>query len=107
MTKNPRLSPQNRRAVAAASRREVAQAVRSFLAQYHPQGRRGITRVGGKQNLWREISSLTLLQLVAFVENKFQIQVRPIDFAPQNFSTIATIARFVSARRPQPTPSAG
>jgi acyl carrier protein len=41
-----------------------------------------------------------MLQLVAFIEQKFAIQVRPIDFAPQNFSSIAAIARFVAARRP-------
>lgn len=100
MTANPKLSPQMAR---LKSRKEVAAAVRRFLADFHPDGRRGMTRVSGKQNLWREVSSLTLLQLVAFVENKFQIKVRPIDFAPQNFSTIATIARFVSERRPEPT----
>jgi len=92
MTPNPKL--------VETSQREVADAIRAFLADFHPHGRRGASRIAGTQNLWREISSLTLLQLVAFVENKFHITVRPIDFAPQNFSSIATIARFVSERRP-------
>ena len=46
-----------------------------------------------------EINSLTLLELVAYVEQKFAITVRPIDFAPQNFSSIDAIARFVLRRR--------
>jgi len=33
------------------------------------------------------------------VEQKFAIKVRPIDFAPQNFSSIDAIARFVLRRR--------
>jgi hypothetical protein len=77
---------------------EVAAAVRGFLAAYHPDGRRGLAAIGERQNLWRQISSLTLLQLVAFVEQRFEIQVKPIDFAPQNFASIAAISRFVGER---------
>ena len=46
-----------------------------------------------------------MLQLVSYVEQKFSIKVRPIDFAPQHFSTIAAIARFVVARRARTTDS--
>lgn len=81
------------------SRDEVEAAVKSFLAAYHPNGARGAARLAGVQNLWREINSLTLLELVAHVEQKFAITVRPIDFAPQNFSSIDAIARFVLRRR--------
>jgi acyl carrier protein len=49
-------------------------------------------------NLWREVSSLSMLELVSYVENKFGVVVRPIDFAPQNFSSLAAIARFVVTR---------
>ena len=74
--------------------------MRGFLAAYHPQGRRGSARMAPSRNLWREVGSLTLLQLVAFVEDKFAITVRPIDFAPQNFESVSAIAQFVAARRP-------
>jgi len=50
-------------------------------------------------NLWREVSSLSMLELVSYVETKFGVVVRPIDFAPQNFSSIAAIARFVVSRK--------
>ncbi len=79
--------------------REVEAAIKSFLATYHPNGARGAPRIASVQNLWREVSSLTLLELVAYVEQKFAITVRPIDFAPQNFSSIDAIVRFVLRRR--------
>jgi acyl carrier protein len=79
--------------------REVEAAIRSFLAAYHPNGARGAARITNVQNLWRDINSLTLLELVTYVEQKFAITVRPIDFAPQNFSSIDAIARFVLRRR--------
>ena len=93
MTPNPKLPP------AGGLEAEVARAVRGFLVAYHPDGRRGLAAIGERHNLWRQISSLTLLQLVAFVEQKFAIQVKPIDFAPQNFASIAAIAAFVGERR--------
>jgi acyl carrier protein len=79
--------------------REVEAAIKSFLAAYHPNGARGAARIANARNLWLEINSLTLLELVAHVEQKFAITVRPIDFAPQNFSSIDAIARFVLRRR--------
>jgi acyl carrier protein len=77
-------------------------AIRAFLAGFARQPRGALP---AQRNLWREVDSLTMLQLVAFVEQKFSIQVRPIDFAPQNFSTISAIARLVVARRAAATGS--
>jgi len=79
--------------------REVEAAIKSFLVAYHRNGARGAARISSVQNLWLEINSLTLLELVTYVEQKFAITVRPIDFAPQNFSSIDAIARFVLRRR--------
>lgn len=80
----------------------IAAEIRQFLAAYHPDGRAGSRRLAASRNLWREVNSLTLLQLVAFVEQKFAITVRPIDFAPQNFASVSAIAEFVVARQPRP-----
>lgn len=80
-------------------KREVESAIKSFLAAYHRNGARGAARIASVQNLWLEINSLTLLELVTYVEQKFAITVRPIDFAPQNFSSIDAIAQFVLRRR--------
>lgn len=81
--------------------REVVIAVKRFLGGYHPEGVRGIAKIGAQRNLWTEVNSLTLLELVVFVEDKFAIKVQPIDFAPQNFSSLEAIARFVVANRRQ------
>ena len=78
---------------------DVEESIRAFLAAYHPQGRRGIDRVAATDNLWRVVDSLNMLLLVEFIEAKFAIRVAPLDFAPQNFSTIAAIAKFVATRR--------
>jgi len=82
-----------------AAVRSIEATIRRFLGAYRPAGR-GRQRLAATANLWTEVSSLTMLQLVAFIEQKFAIKVRPIDFAPQNFSSIAAIARFVAAHRP-------
>jgi acyl carrier protein len=80
--------------------RTIEATIRRFLAGYRPRERRRGRPLSATVNLWTEVNSLTMLQLVAFVEQKFAIQVRPIDFAPQNFSSVAAIARFVAARLP-------
>jgi hypothetical protein len=79
--------------------RAIEKAVRRFLTAYRIEGDVSLGRLARSRNLWREVSSLTLLQLVAFVERRFAIKVRPIDFAPQNFESVSAIARFVAARR--------
>lgn len=79
---------------------EIAAEVRQFLSGFRARGRGSLARLAASRNLWREVSSLTLLQLVTFLEQRFEITVRPIDFAPQNFADIAAIARFVAVRLP-------
>jgi acyl carrier protein len=76
----------------------VEETIRAFLADHHPRGRVGIDKVGATDNLWRAVNSINLLLLVEYVEEKFAIKVAPIDFAPQHFSSIASIAKFVAAK---------
>jgi acyl carrier protein len=83
----------------------VESAIRTYLEAHARQPRGAAHPLPADRNLWRDVDSLTMLQLVAFVEHKFSIKVRPIDFAPQNFSTISAIARLVVARRGRTTDS--
>ena len=78
---------------------EIEASIRAFLAAYHPDGRRGIDRIAATANLWQVVDSLNMLLLVEFIETKFALRVAPIDFAPQHFSTIAAIVKFVAAKR--------
>ena len=76
----------------------VDRTIRKYLAAYHPQGPAAAAKLGAAENLWREVTSLTMLQLVAYIEETFAFRVAPIDFAPQNFASIAAITRFVATR---------
>jgi hypothetical protein len=80
--------------------RAIEAAVRRYLSGYRSDQRGSLGRLAVSRNLWREVSSLTLLELVSFLEQHFAITVRPIDFAPQNFESISAIAQFVAAHRP-------
>lgn len=78
---------------------DIERTLRAFLATYHPEGRRGVTQIDASDNLWQHVTSLDLLLLVEFIEARFEIRVQPIDFAPQNFSSLTAIAKFVAHRR--------
>lgn len=80
--------------------RAIEAEVRRYLSGYRGDPRSSLGRLAASANLWREVSSLTLLELVSFLEQHFAITVRPIDFAPQNFASISAIARFVAAHQP-------
>jgi len=45
------------------------------------------------------IDSLGMMQLVAFVESEFDIQVADADLVPENFDSVASVSKFVEARR--------
>ena len=61
-----------------AQLRSIEAVVRKFLAAYHPQGRRGSTQLSASRSLWREVSSLTLLQLVAGIFQSFSRSPRQL-----------------------------
>ncbi len=76
----------------------VGARIRAFLVERHPAARRDIESLRPEAPLWRVISSMTLLELVDFVEAGFRIEVRPLDFVPENFSTLECITRFIIDR---------
>lgn len=45
------------------------------------------------------VDSMGILELVAFIESEFDIQVEDIDLTPENFESIEAIATFVTAKR--------
>jgi acyl carrier protein len=44
------------------------------------------------------LDSLTLLELIAFVEKRFNLKVADSDMVPDNFKTIARIKTFIETR---------
>jgi hypothetical protein len=81
-----------------AELRAIEIAIRGFLVAHHPDARRVILRMGRDKNVWEVVSSMTVLDLVRYLEAEFRFTVRPIDFVPHNFATIGRMARFVAAR---------
>lgn len=47
------------------------------------------------------LDSLSLLQLVVFLEERFEITVGDADLLPQNFGTVNTICAYLRARKPE------
>jgi acyl carrier protein len=76
----------------------IANRIRAFLVERHPASRRDIEQLGPATPLWGVISSMTLLELVDFIEAGFRIEVRPLDFVPENFATLECITRFIVDR---------
>jgi len=83
----------------------VTQRVRSFLADRYPGSRGQLARLGLDDPLWGVVSSMVLLELVYFLETAYRIEVLPLDYVPENFATLACIARFVGARIGAPAAS--
>jgi len=75
----------------------VMQRVRSFLADRYPGSRGELARLGSDDPLWGVVSSMVLLELVDFLEAAYRIEVKPLDYIPENFATLASVARYVRA----------
>jgi acyl carrier protein len=63
-------------------------------------GERG-TKLESEQSLIQSgiLDSLSLLRLIRFLEEEFQIVVEDGELIPDNFETIERVAEFVEARR--------
>lgn len=46
------------------------------------------------------LDSLSLLQLVVFLEERFSVTVGDADLLPQNFASVQTICAYLRARQP-------
>jgi acyl carrier protein len=45
------------------------------------------------------VDSTGVLELVAFVEQQFQVQIKDMELVPENLDSISRIARFVQRKR--------
>jgi acyl carrier protein len=45
------------------------------------------------------IDSLGMMKLIRFIEDKFEIKVRPEDMTIENFNSIASIANYIQSRQ--------
>jgi acyl carrier protein len=82
--------------------------IRSFVAEnllYDPNG----FTYPDDASFLREgiIDSLGVMQLVEFVQSRFRVAVEPAEVTPENFDSVARLARFIGRKLPAggPAPS--
>lgn len=75
--------------------------VRDFVLTRFPLARK--REVTDEESLleMQAVDSLGILELVAFIEEAFAIEVTDDDLVPEHFDSIAALARFVERRRPR------
>jgi acyl carrier protein len=72
--------------------------IRGFLAQSVPAQAERIQAMPAEETIWNVVGSLNLLELIDFIEQEFGITVHPLEFIPDNFSSIERIVAFTAAR---------
>jgi acyl carrier protein len=77
----------------------VAAEVEKFIVEEIALGT-GIESVGHDEDLLAQdvIDSLGIVELVAFLESRFGIQVGDDDLLPENFSSVNRVVAFVEAK---------
>ena len=76
---------------------EIESEIRLFLAQSAPNRKDEVAALDRHAKIWDALDSLSLLDLVEYVEQRFQVTVTPLELLPQNFTTIDDIVRFIRA----------
>ncbi len=76
---------------------EVVEPLEQISDFIHSRFSSGIKLINKNTQLFDEkiIDSFALAELIPFLEEKFQIKIRPMEILPENFETINRIANFV------------
>jgi acyl carrier protein len=77
----------------------VDQEIRTFLSENFSLGH--ITRLPGDQSLTERgfIDSVGIVELLSFLETRYEIQISDEETVPENIDTIDNIVRFVGTKR--------
>ena len=78
----------------------VDQDIRTFLADNFSLGR-DLSHLSGTQSLTERgfIDSVGIVELLTFLETRFEIQINDDETVPENIDTIDNIVRFVGEKR--------
>ena len=78
---------------------ELRDTIRSFVHQRFPMA--VTAEVGDDESLLDSgiVDSLGILDMVAFLEETFDVQIGDDDLNPENFDSVQSIASFVDSRR--------
>lgn len=78
----------------------VEQEVRTFLAENFSLGK-DISHLSGSQSLTERgfIDSVGIVEVLTFLETRFEIQISDDETVPENIDTIDNIVRFIGTKR--------
>ncbi len=78
---------------------EIEWAIREYLATH--TGRDDVRTLGANESLLESgiIDSATMVGLISFIEEQYGFAVDEEDMVPENFETLAAIARYISESR--------
>jgi acyl carrier protein len=77
------------------TRELVEQEIRAFLREHT----RGAGEHPLEASLRDVVDSLRILELVAYLEKRFELRVAPLELGPHNFGTIRRVVDYVTTRR--------
>jgi acyl carrier protein len=77
---------------------EIAPRVRTFIKDEILQGEDGLVETDDSPLLDGALDSVGLLQLVAFLEEEFDIEIDDAEIVPDHFSTVSSIEQLVRRR---------
>ena len=72
--------------------------VRGFLKQIAPARSAQVDALAADARVWAVLESLSLLDLLALLEDHFRMVIAPVDVVPENFQTVERIVRFLRRR---------
>jgi acyl carrier protein len=79
--------------------RAVSEQVRAFVLEKFPQAKKKSLSDSDKLLESGIVDSLGILDLVAFLESDFKVQITDDELLPENFQTVEAIAEFVERKR--------
>ena len=77
---------------------EIGPRIRQYIVEHFPLARKQSITDDGSLLESGVIDSLGVLDLINFLEEKFDIMVCDEDLRPENFETIATMVTFVQSK---------
>ena len=84
----------------------VEQEVRTFLADNFSLGH-DLTKLSGTQSLTERgfIDSVGIVEVLTFLETRYEIQITDDETVPENIDTIDNIVRFIDRKRGDAAPA--
>ena len=87
------------------TRAQVAAAIERFLAESSPLGQDEAAAVVASGSIGAVLDSLSMLDLVCYLEAELGVKLEAVDLTPRNFSTVDRIVALFAASAAPSDPS--